>query len=65
MEAGGRPGSKLGSYYREIEPVRRQAEPAQSAPKTRPKMKTAVIWSEIISPPLARRKKNRPYTLPR
>lgn len=33
--------------------------------KKRPTMKEAIIWSEIISPPLAKRKRSRPYTAAR
>jgi hypothetical protein len=39
---------------------------AQKVPvKTHPTMREAIIWSEIISPPLSKRKRSKPYTTAR
>lgn len=56
-----KPDSELGSYFNENEPERPQAVAEKAAPKARLTMREAIIWSEIIMPPLAKRKKTKPY----
>jgi hypothetical protein len=65
MDKKKKPDSKLGGYFKENEAEKPQAASQKSVPKTRSAMREAIIWSEIIMPPLAKRKKAKPYTLPR
>lgn len=50
-------------FIAEANPVKKNTRPAPD--KARPTMKEAIIWSEIISPPLAKRKRSRPYAAAR
>ena len=46
-----------------VKPVKPAVQKEQV--RTHPTMRQAIIWSEIISPPLSKRKRNKPYTTAR
>jgi hypothetical protein len=57
--------SRPGSYLMENKSEKPMPASKETVPKARPTMREAIIWSEILMPPLAKRKKAKPYTLPR